>query len=108
MIFEICAIIAVLIFAILAFYVIRTLLVLQKSLQDIHQITSELTHKMRLMESTFKTISTLGDMSEEKVRNMRDYEIKYREFQRVKADYSEDMADIILAGLKLGSKYFRG
>lgn len=107
MIFEICAIIAVLIFAVLAFYIIRTLFALRVSLHDIHQITSELTHKMRQMESTFNTISTLGDISEERVKNMRDYEIKYREFQKVKNDYSENMADIILAALKLGSKYFR-
>jgi hypothetical protein len=59
------------------------------------------------MESTFKTISTLGDMSEEKIRSMREYEIKSREFQRVKNDYSEDMSDIILAGMKLVSKYLR-
>lgn len=107
MIFETCAIIAVLIFAILAFYVIRTLFALQNSLKDIHQITSELTHKMRLMESTFKTISTLGDMSEEWARNMHDYNLKYREFQHVQNDCSGDMTDIILAALRLGSKYFR-
>ncbi|MBA3239266.1 MAG: hypothetical protein H0T62_13095 [Parachlamydiaceae bacterium] len=107
MIFEISAIIAVLIFAILAFYIIRTLLTLQTSLKDIHQITSELTHKLRLMESTFNTIATLGDMSEEKIKNMREYEIKSRELHRIKNDYSEDMSDIILAALKLGSKYFR-
>lgn len=108
MIFEICTIIAVIIFAILAFYVIRTLIALRKSLQDIQQLNSELMHKMRLMESTFQTISALGDVSEEKVKNLRDYEIKYREFQSVKKDYSEELADIILAGLKVGSKYFRG
>ena len=64
MIFEVCAIISVVIFTILAFFVIRTLCALQRNLISVNQVTQDISHKMKLMDSTFKSLSALGDMSE--------------------------------------------
>ncbi len=112
MIFETCAIISVVIFAFLAFFVIRTLSALQKNLANLNNITQDLSHKMKLMDSTFKSISALGDISEIKLNQLRDNEIKHKELGNKKEFtnrdyYSEDLAEIVLASLKLGIKFFR-
>ena len=111
-IFEACAIISVVIFAILAFFAIRTLYALQQNLINVNNVTQDISHKMKLMDSTFKSISALGDMSETKLTELRDTQIKYNEFVDKKeftnsGDYSEDLAEVVLAALKLGIKFFR-
>jgi hypothetical protein len=111
-IFEVCAIISVVIFAILAFFAIRTLCALQQNLVNVNNVTQEISHKMKLMDSTFKSISALGDMSEIKLNELRDEQIKFNEFVNKKdftnkTDYSEDLTDLVLASLRLGIKLFR-
>lgn len=107
MIFEICAIASVIVFALLAFYIIRTLCALQRSLKDISLISYDLAEKLKLLDSTFKSISTLGEMSEIKIKQLRDHESKLKELKYRESDYTDDLTDVILAALKLGTKYFR-
>ncbi len=112
MILEVCAIISVVIFAILAIFVIRTLLALQRNLLSVNQLTQDISHKMKLLDSTFKSISALGEMSEIKLNELRDDQIKYKEIVDKKEftntnDYSEDLSDLVLASLKLVIKLFR-
>ncbi len=107
MIFEICSIIGIIIFAILAFFVVRTLCALQLFLKDSHHLINDVTHKMKLMDSTFKTISNLGDISEVKLNNLREYQTKYKEFVKNDNNYTDDLADLVVTALKIGTKFFR-
>jgi hypothetical protein len=112
MIFEVCAIISTVIFAILAFFVIRTLCALRQNLIHVNHLTQDVSHKMKLMDSTFKSISALGDISETKLGELRDDQIRYNGLVHKKNftdknEYSEDLADIVLASLRLGIKLFR-
>ncbi len=107
MIFEICAILSVIIFAILALFIIRTLGALERNLKNIDMITQDLTFKMGLMDSTFKSISAIGDMGEMKLNSLRDREIKFKDLTNTDNDYSDDLVDIVIASIRLGTKIFR-
>jgi len=107
MIFEICAIGAVVIFAFLAIYIIQTLRTLQMTLKGLHHLTLNLEDKSRKIESTINTISTLGDVCEEKMRALYERDLKQRERECKKSDYSADLADLIVASLKLTTKFLR-
>lgn len=108
MIFEICAIVAVIIFAILAAYVINTLSAVQKTLREHKILTCHLDDKLRKLDSTFQTISNLGDISEVKTLQLREqlqHSIAH-DFQQP-TDYSEDIVTLLLSTLKLGSKFLK-
>jgi len=110
MIFEICTLIALIIFAILAFYIYRTLITLQKTLRNLDVLTDELTIKMRKMDSTFQSISNIGDVAQEESSHFREnymYEKRCCR-DRLKSDESSDaLTDLLLAGLKVGANYLR-
>ena len=112
MIFEVCAIISVVIFAFLAYFAIQTLCELKKNLIQVNHVAQDLSHKLKLMDSTFKSISALGDISEVKLNLLREDEIMHNKFGQEKEstnrnNYSEDLAEVVLASLKLGIKLLR-
>lgn len=107
MYFEISAILAVIIFAILTFYIIRTLITVRRSLQRLDHLLFELDHKIKHMESTLKTISNIGDICEEKTKRLREHYLENQALEPKKVDDSEELTDWLLASLKLGSKFLR-
>ncbi|MBA3602576.1 MAG: hypothetical protein H0W50_02820 [Parachlamydiaceae bacterium] len=107
MIFEICAVLSVIIFAILAFFAVRTLRALESNLKNIDCITQDVSIKMSLLDSTFKSISAIGDMGEMKLNSLQDREIKFKDLSNLDNDYSDDLVEIVIASIRLGTKLFR-
>lgn len=105
MYFEIAAIAAVIIFAILSFYVIKTLIAFQKTLKHIDLVTFDLNLKMKNLDSTLHTISNLGDICEDKTALVRNELHNKKIVESGSSDYSEEVADLLLAGIKIGSKF---
>lgn len=96
MYFEIAAVAAVVIFAILAFFIIQTLLSLQKTLKRIDQISLELDLKAKRFDSTLNAISNIGDIAEEKTAHIRhDLHIKKEFIAPPSDDYTDELAELL-------------
>ena len=107
MYFEIAAIAAVIIFAVLTIYVIRTLLSLQQTLKRIDLITLEMNLKLKQLDSTINTVSNIGDVCEEKTARMKSHYLEKKACELNGSDYSDDLAEWLIASVKLGSKFIR-
>lgn len=107
MVFEICAIIATIVFTLLVIYIIRTLCVLQKTLKSIDHATKNIDDKIQQMDSTVKTFSHMADICEEKAKLLKKRELYRLELENRNTNYTEDFADIAVVGLKLLAKYLR-
>lgn len=107
MYFEISAMAGVIIFAVLTFYIIRTLLAVRHSLRRLDHLMFELDIKTKHMESTLKSISNIGDICEEKTKRLREHYIEKKELESHKDDSSEELAEWLLASLKLGTQFLR-
>lgn len=104
MYFEIAAISAVIVFAILAFFIIRTLLALQKTLKRVDELTLDLDLKIKRFDSTFNAISNIGDICEQKTAHVRNDFYKKDYVAAKTDDYSDDLAELLVAGIKIGTK----
>lgn len=106
MIVEIAALAAVLIFGVLAYFIVRTLLVLQKSLKGIDLVATEIELKLKNLDSSFRAISNLGVIAEEKTEQVRR---NFLEEQCAKtargSDSADDLVTWLLSTLKLGIKF---
>jgi len=107
MVFEICAIIAVFIFAVLVFYVIRTLQILQCSLRHMNDLSLDLDQRIKQLDSAFNTVSHVGDICEEQIRQCQVQKFQQIESECVKKNLTEDISDLIVASLKLGINFLR-
>jgi hypothetical protein len=110
MIYEICAAIALVIFAILAYYIYRTMVSLQHTLNRVDVLTFELTAKIQKLDSTMRSISNLGDVAEEEsIRFRENYMLNKQLFRAHSAreESSDDLTDLLVAGLKVGANYLR-
>ncbi len=110
MIFEIISVIALFIFAILAFYIYRTLISLQHTLHKVDVLTYELSVKMRKMDSTIQSIANFGDVVEEESLRFRENYLHEKRFsrERLNSEESSDaLTDLLLASLKVGANYLR-
>lgn len=103
MIIEISIAIAVFIFALLAFFLIRTLITLRITLKQVEELTFEARLKIQDLDSSFNAIANLGDMCENETERMRE---KYLEKSiSHTSDTSDDLIDWLRASIKLGGKY---
>ncbi len=108
MIFEVCAIVAVIIFGILAIYSIRTLLALRRTLNYHTALIVHLNEKILKMDSFFQSISNLGDISEVKTLQLRERLLHPKPIESEDPDdCSEDLVTLLMAALRLVSKYLR-
>lgn len=111
MVFEICAAIAVFIFAILAYCIYCTLKTLQHTLRNLDVLSYELSSKIRKMDSAIQSISNIGDVAQEESSRFREnyiHEKRYfRERPRKEEVVSDDLADLLAAGLKVGANYLK-
>lgn len=108
MFFEICTVIALLVFIIIGYYVVQTLRALQQTLSHINHSVQELENKAQHLESTFKTIDNLGNMCQMETLQWRQKYLENKLYGRQQSeDYKEDLTLLILSGLKLASKLLR-
>lgn len=89
MIFEVCTLIAVIIFAVLAFALILTLTAL-------FRLVTDLENKLRKCDALFRTLETMGKVCE-------------REMEAIKNDptLSHDLLDWMLVSLKLSQQLLK-
>lgn len=106
MIIEISVAIAVLLFAILTVFLIQTLCAMRKTLERVDRLSSDVTEKLSRLDSTIETISNLGEISKLETDKLKvAYWRHQKESQRAN-NYSSDLAELLGAGIKLGSKLF--
>lgn len=106
MIIEISVAIAVIIFAILTYVIIKTLRVLQNTLHHIDMTTLDLSIKLEELESTVRSLSNLGDIAQVETEKLKLNYNKRREELKMGANSQTDLAEWIIASIKLGSKLF--
>lgn len=106
MFIEISIVIALIIFAVLAFYMIRTLIAMQHSLRHLDHLMKETEFKMRNFDSLLHSASNLGDVFKAATGKMK----KNYFAPQLEQNYSDNrvsiLADLFVAGLKLGKKFF--
>jgi len=107
MIFEICAIVVTTVFTLLGIYIIRTLCVLQQTLHSVDHATKNIDDKIKQMDSTVKAVSNMADICQEKVHRIKAHEAYRLDLENRKNNYTEDFADVAVAGLKLIVNYLR-
>lgn len=107
MIYEICAISTVIIFGILAYCIYTTLVPLKHTLRHLDILTQELNSKVKDLDSSFKSISNIGDVFEEKTMHFREEKRYLQESLEQKSDFNEGLAELLIAGLKMGATYLR-
>ena len=119
MVFEISAVIAVIIFAVLAFYLIRTLISLQHSLHNMDHLMLDMKLKMKYLDSSFQAISQLGEIGEKQVHKMankmrakeaRNYEyedeVHSKKFSQNTAS-APDLVEWLLLSFKIGESFLK-
>lgn len=106
MIIEISVAIAVIIFAILTYQIIKTLRALQNTLRHIDMTTLDLSIKLEELESTVHSISNLGDIAQVETEKLKLNYNKRIEELRMGANSQNDLAEWLVASIKLGSKLF--
>ncbi len=107
---EIISLIALFIFAILSFYIYRTLISLQHILLKVDVLTDELSVKMRKMDSVIQSIANIGDVAVEESLRLRQNYMHDRRFSRERSNSEESsdaLTDLLLASLKVGANYLR-
>ena len=118
MIFEICAILAVFLFAILVIYIVNTLIAIQKTLKQhaaltLHftDLTLQIEDKLRKTDSAFQSISNLGDISAKetlRIRNhLQDLNSSDPHPNSEETTYTDDLVMLLLSTFKLVSKFIR-
>lgn len=109
MLIEISVATAVLIFAILSFFIIRALVSLQCSLTHINTLVIDLQDKTKKLDSTVKTIANLGDICEDKSERLKNVYLEHqKEELSSRGECTRDCAEWIVLSLKLGEKLFKG
>lgn len=86
MIFEICALISVCLFALLAFFIIRTLNV-------VHHLISQLELRLIHFDSLLRAISNLGDLCEKETET--------------KQEFPSELVEWLLLSMKLSKKLLK-
>ena len=105
MIIEISLALAVLIFAVLAVYIIQTLIALQATLRRIDAASIELALKLRNLDSTLRTISNLGEITEHETEKLKLNFMQQDQLPK-SSNFKTDLAEWLLASVKLGSKLY--
>src|ERR1700722_12876918 len=102
MFYEICAAIALVIFAILAYYIYCTLKRVTHTLRHVDRLSEEISFKMQQLDSTFKSLSNVGDIASEETLRFKEqylfkqlYESKYAH-RESDTDSSDDLVNLLL------------
>lgn len=104
MIIEIAVGVGILIFAILAFFIIRTLLTLQATLKRVDNLLWDLEIKSKNFDALLRSISLLGDVTEAATEKINQTYFDTKDKEIVKKG---DWAEWLLLSLKLGSNFIK-
>ena len=106
MIIEISVACAVLIFAVLAYFIIRTLVTFQHTLRRLNHLTKEVEGKMKHLETSLHAFSNLGDICNAATHKLKKAYFAPREEFGERHSRAHDIADLIVVSMELGKKFF--
>lgn len=104
MIYDISIVVAVLIFAILTIFIVRTLISLQKTLCRVNQMTLSIESKMNNLDSTLHAVSNLGDICENETERLKSYYFERKSDCVQSPDSAQEFAEWVVLSVKLGDK----
>lgn len=108
MIFEISIAIAVLIFAILVFFIVKTLLILQRTLKRVDVLLFDIELKSKHLDSLTRSLSNIGEICENETDRLKEAYAERTTRQRCEAVYAtSDWAEWLVLSLNLGAKLLK-
>lgn len=102
MIIEVSVALAVLIFAILAFFIVKTLLRLQRTLNSVDCLLIDVEIKSKNLDALVRSLSNLGEICE-----METEEFKKACMERRKQESTPEWVDWLALSMKLGAKLIK-
>lgn len=105
MVIEISIAVAVFIFAVLVFFIVRILIATQKSLYRVQQMTYEMENRMKSFDPILHTIANLGEICEKESERIKcAYLVKKVNYASREPGLSCEVIDWIVLSVKLGEK----
>lgn len=108
---EIALVIAAILFCVTCLFLIGTLISLQRSLVKLEHLSEEATKTLRVLEaqlvslnSTFRTISNLGDIAETKTFQLKE---NYLERPSNTPPVGDELVNLALLGARLYKRFFK-
>ena len=98
---EICAIVAVGIFAALAYFLIQTLLSVQRSLKRSDQLIDDVKIKMGNLNPFFHSLSNVGEVTERQSERFKQSALS----SNPTSNHSYDLLEWLILSIKLGEKF---
>lgn len=107
MFYEIVISISIIIFAILTYYVIRTLLVVQQSLHKLNFFMDDMEIRMQKVDPLIRAVSNVGDICEKKTQHLHQEFIEKKNAIESQEAPQSDLEDWMLLGLLLLKKILK-
>jgi hypothetical protein len=112
---EIAVYIALVIFAILVFFIIRTLLSLQNSLKQLDTLLLQIGHKTEKFDPLVNSVSHLGEICEIKTKSLKDQYTEYSKLEELKKqeincnnkELTAELAEWLTLTFLIGKNIFR-
>lgn len=104
---EILATVAIVVLAILIFFIVQTLLATQSTLKNLDLVLMETKLNLKKLSSMMNTIENLSEITEkesEKLKNQYEYK-KNNELEKDSIN-SEELATWLISSIRLGVKFF--
>lgn len=102
----ILAAIALVVFIVLAIYIIQTLITLQASLRKMNALLTDTDIKLKKLTSVVNTIENVGEVAERETERLKMNYVSRNLASRDAVDPGE-LAGWLISGLKLGIKIFK-
>lgn len=108
MIIEICVALAVLIFAILVAFAVKTLIALQGTLKRVDLLLDEMAIKSRQLDSVVRSLSHVGDICERETDQLKRAYIE-RKIVQERQDFAPapEWAEWLALSLRIGAKLLK-
>lgn len=115
MLMDYLAVIAVIIFAILVFFIVRTLLTVNRTLQHVDFTMVKLEMRMKSIDPLLKSVSNLGDIAEDKTSHLKEECCRRASLCEEKQYYKRqsqdeikgELAEWVLLSANLATKFFK-
>ncbi|CCB85049.1 putative uncharacterized protein [Parachlamydia acanthamoebae UV-7] len=107
MFIEIMIFISVIVFAVLAYFVIQTLITVQKTLKKLDFFMDGMELRMEKMDPFIRSISNVGDICEEKTHLLQKEFMEKKKVIAFQEEPTGDLTDWLLLGLILIKKVLK-
>jgi uncharacterized protein YoxC len=107
MFIDIILLLAIIIFAVLTYVVIRTLLVVQESLRKLNFFMDDMEVRMEKVDPLIQAVSNVGEICEEKTAALHHEFIEKKKFMDAQENPQNDVTDWLLLSLILVKKFLK-